>query len=71
MFPLLHFLLPPGEENKGKGLYRGERRGFSFFGLDKESRVILYIQRLMQVGSTKGRESCSETQKRRAPSSRG
>ena len=41
------------------------------FGLDKESCVILYIQRLMQVVSTKGRESCSETLKRRAPSSRG
>jgi hypothetical protein len=22
MFPLLHFLLPPGEENRGKGLHR-------------------------------------------------
>jgi hypothetical protein len=21
-FPLLHFLLPPGEENRGKGLHR-------------------------------------------------
>jgi hypothetical protein len=24
LFPLLHFLLPPGEENRGMGLHRGE-----------------------------------------------
>jgi hypothetical protein len=24
MFPLLHFLLPRGEENRGKGLHRGD-----------------------------------------------
>jgi hypothetical protein len=54
-----------------KAFLGGERGGFSFFGLDKESRVILYIQRSMQVGSTKGKKSCSETVKRKALSSRG
>jgi hypothetical protein len=27
MFPLLHFLLPPGEENRGKGLRRTKAEG--------------------------------------------
>jgi hypothetical protein len=27
MFPLLHFLLPPGEENRGKGIYRTKDKG--------------------------------------------
>jgi hypothetical protein len=27
MFPLLHFLLPPGEENRGKGLHRTKDEG--------------------------------------------
>jgi hypothetical protein len=28
MFPLLDFLLPPGEENRGKGLHRGKEEDF-------------------------------------------
>jgi hypothetical protein len=27
MLPLLHFLLPPGEENRGKGLQQDEGHG--------------------------------------------
>jgi hypothetical protein len=32
MFPLLHFLLPPGEEDRGEDVHREMQGGFVYAG---------------------------------------
>jgi hypothetical protein len=41
MFPLLHFLLPPGEENRGRDLHREGWGGF----WDRWVTVLLIFER--------------------------